>query len=50
MFFMIYMSTGFILYFFCSLKCLKIPAEKENTSEEKYSSKGHGGKIISGGA
>lgn len=48
---MIYMSTGFILYFFSSLKCLKIAAEKADTSEEKYSYKGHGSKIIiSGGA
>lgn len=43
---MIYTSTGFILYLFCSLKCLKIAAEKADTSEEKYSYKGHGGKII----
>lgn len=48
---MIYMSTEFILYFFCSLKCLKIAAEKADTSKEKYSCKEHGGKIIiSGGA
>lgn len=43
---MTHMSTGFILYFFSSLKCLKIAAEKADTSEEKYSYNGHGGKII----
>lgn len=48
---MICMSTEFILYFFCSLKSFKIAAEEADTSEKKYSCKGHEGKIIiSGGA